>query len=415
MSNIQPIKILQIARSFGQGGGGEHVAFELHQAWRRAGVDSRVLTTEIRNEKDQPEADFVVPWVTRIPTQGRGRYLGRMIVTPVFTLAATWRLRGIRGDRMVVSHGDSFAGDICIIHAVNKASVAEKDRAGSKLWRLNPMHAWVGLRDRYMIGGLRFGRYVAISRRVATELKDLYGVPAARIAVIPNGVNIERFRPEAGDRAGVRREFGIPDNVPLLMFTGHEFGRKGLGHIIAAMAKLGADVHLLVVGADNPAPYQAIAAQNGIAAGRIVFAGRRGDLPRLYPAADAFVFPTYYEAFGLVCMEAMAAGLPLFATRAGGIEDYLFDGVNGYFITRDPDDIADRLRPVLADPVLRQRLSQGARTIAETYAWPKIAEQYLSLLRDLRSERPAIVASPHGPATVIAAPHILAEDDAGRD
>ena len=392
MSNADSIRIVQIIKAFGHGGGSEHVAFELQRAWREAGIDTRILTTEVSDEGDRPEADLVVPWVTRIPTQGRGRYLGRMLVTPLFTVAATLRLRRVRGDRMVVSHGDSFAGDICVIHAVNKASVAEKARAGNKLWRLNPMHAWVGMRDRYMIGGLRFGRYVAVSDRVATELKELYGVPAHRIAVISNGVNIDRFRPDTTERAGVRQEFGIPVDAPLLMFTGHEFERKGLSYIIAAMAKLGPDVHLLVVGADNPAPYQAMAAQAGIAEGRVVFAGRRSDLPRLYPAADAFVFPTYYEAFGLVCMEAMAAGLPLFATRAGGIEEYLTDGVNGYFIDRDADDIANRLRPVLADRALWRRLSEGARTVAETYAWPKIAGQYLDLLLELKAERTATAA-----------------------
>jgi UDP-glucose:(heptosyl)LPS alpha-1,3-glucosyltransferase len=385
----QTLQILQIVRSFGHGGGVEHVAYELQRAWQAAGIDTRVLTAAIEAPEERPAADLVVPWITRIASRGRGRYLGRMIVVPIFTLAATWRLKQVRGQRLVVSHGDSFAGDICVIHAVNRASVAEKRRLGNKLWMLNPMHLWVEFRDRMMIGGLRFRRYVAVSARVVEELKTLYGVPDARIAVIPNGVNIDRFRPEAGDRAGVRREFAIPPDAPLLLFAGHEFERKGLAHIIAAMPKLGTDVHLLVVGAGNPGPYRAMAEQAGIAPGRVVFTGGRSDLPRLYPAADAFVFPTYYESFALVCMEAMASGLPLFATRVGGIEDYLADGLNGYFIERDPDDIAARLRPVLADPALRERLGRHARATAETYAWPHIARQYVDLLHALKRERDA--------------------------
>ena len=212
-----------------------------------------------------------------------------------------------------------------------------------------------------------------------------YRVPLSRIALIPNGVNVERFRPEAGDRAGVRREFGIPPEAPLLLFAGHEFERKGLSFVIDALALLPADVHLLVAGAGDAAPYRAQADRLGIG-GRVAFAGSRSDLPRVYPAGDVFVFPTYYESFALVCMEAMASGLPLFATKVGGIEDYLEDGGNGYFIERDPADIAAKLRPVLGNPEKRQGLGAAARRTAERYAWTLIAGRYLDLLQSIESE-----------------------------
>ncbi|MGI4793836.1 MAG: glycosyltransferase family 4 protein [Janthinobacterium lividum] len=384
MEHVKPLSILQIVRAFDRDGGVEHVAYELQRAWRQAGIDTRVLTASVKNENDRLETDLVAPWLGRIATGGRGRYVGRLFVVPLFSIAATWRLRRAKGDRMVVSHGDSLAGDICVIHAVNKASLAEKRRVGNRLWMLNPINAWVGLRDRYMIGGLRYRSYVAISERVASELKQYYAVPDSRIAMIPNGVNIERFRADAVARQEVRAEFGIPVEAPLLLFAGHEFERKGLAYIVQALAKLDPEVRLLVVGGGTEGPYRTMADKAGIKADRLVFAGRRSDMPRLYAAADVFVFPTYYEAFGLVCMEAMAAGLPLFATKVGGIEDYLEDGVNGGFIRRDAEDIADRLRPVLADAELRQRLSRGARSTAEHYTWTKVAERYLELLRSLQ-------------------------------
>ena len=393
MEKVKSMRILQVTRTFGRTGGVEHVAFELQRGWREAGIDTRVLTAIVRDERDKVEAELVVPWLKRVATAGRSGYLGKILAVPVFTLAATRHLRCIRQDRLVVSHGDTLAGDVCVIHAVNKASLVEKWRSGSWIWIFNPMNLWVGLRDRRMISGLRYRCYVAISSRVAEELRRLHHVPMSRIAVIPNGVNIERFHPNVGDRAGVRREFMIPDAAPLLLFVGHEFERKGLSTIIRAMARLRPDVYLLVVGNGISGPYRAMAQQAGIAAGHVIFAGGRQDLPRVYPAADAFVFPTYYEAFPLVCIEAMAAGLPLFATRVGGIEDYLKEGVNGSFITRDPEDLAAQLQPVLADPALRRRLSLGARATAEEYAWPKIAARYLDLLRSLQHERDRVVAA----------------------
>ena len=393
LSDVEPIRILQVVRAFDRSGGMETVAFELQRAWRQAGIDSRILASSISSDANEADVDILLPWLERFPTRGRGRYLGLLLSVPLFTFAATKRQRTAGQGRWTVSHGDSLSGDICIIHAVNAASLAEKQRAGRRLWRLNPMHHWVGWRDRRSIGHLQFKRYVAISHRVKTELRELYGVPEDRIAIIPNGVNIDRFHTSRDERGAVRDEFGVPQDAPLLLFVGHEFERKGLAFVVQALAKLPAETHLLVVGNDNAAPYRAIAAAAGIAPGRIAFAGARADLPRLYAAADLFVFPTYYEAFSLVCMEALASGLPVFATEVGGIEDYVVEGQNGGFIERNADSIAARLAPVLADPALRQRLAEGARSTAENYAWPRIAQRYVDLLCSLGAASTRVAAA----------------------
>ena len=88
-------------------------------------------------------------------------------------------------------------------------------------------------------------------------------------------------------------------------------------------------------------------------------------------------------------MEALACGVPIFATRAGGIEEYMQDGVNGFGITRDAADIAAKLRPVLEDPALLARLREGARATAQDFGWPAIAARYEALLREVWLERSA--------------------------
>lgn len=380
-----PLRILQSVRTFGYGGGIEHVAYELQRAWTQLGVDSRIMTTLQTDAAYGPQTDIVAPWISRIPVKGRIGYLGKVLAVPAFTLAAARALRRAAKGRMIVSHGDLLAGDICVIHAVNAASVAEKQRAGNRLWRLNPMHALVGWRDSYAIGGLRFRRYVAVSERVKTELQHHYKVPPGRIAVIPNGVNVERFHPEPAHRAAVRAEFGIPAEARLLVFAGHEFERKGLAYVVDALSHLPTDVHLLVAGNGSHAAYKARAVSAGVDPGRVVFAGARRDMPRIYAAADAFVLPTYYEAYALVGMEALACGVPLFSTFVGGPDEYLQEGVNGHFIKRDGADIAARIAPVLADPALHRRMSEAARASADAYAWPRIARQYVDLLTGLRA------------------------------
>lgn len=383
MTILEAAGVLQIVKSIDQTGGVERVAFELQRHWRQAGVKCRVLTASASKEVNSCEIKYVVPWMARLPTRGRGCHLVLSFTVPLFTLAAERRKRALKHRGIVISHGDALTGDICIIHAVNAASLAEKKRARNKLWRFNPLNYWAMLRDFYAIGNLQFQFYVAVSYRIKTELERFYNVPSNRILIIPNGVDVNHFKPSQRYRSNVRRELAVPIDAPVLLFVGHEFKRKGLADVIKAMPHLPHETRLLVVGSDNSGPFRRLAKAVAIDPTRILFLGARSDLSRIYPAADAFVFPTYYEAFGLVCMEAMASGLPVFATKVGGIEDYLVDGTNGYFIEHDGKNIAERLCPVLSDPVLRMRLGQEARRTAEQYAWPRIAAMYLDLLRTI--------------------------------
>ena len=119
----------------------------------------------------------------------------------------------------------------------------------------------------------------------------------------------------------------------------------------------------------------------------MIFAGARSDLPTIYPAADAFVLPTLYETFALVCLEAMASGLPVLASPVGGIEDYLHDDVNGLHVQRDATEIAAKLDRLLNDRELHARLREAGIATAQNYEWKNIAQQYLTLFDELIAER----------------------------
>jgi len=388
-------EIVQVVQEISNAGGVETVAIELARVFGRNGLSNVVLASSIaENLEHTIRVERVAPWLARIPTRGLFRYIGRAVVVPLFTLAAT-RALARHPDAVVLSHGDSLRGDVLIVHAVNAQSLAEKRAAGSWRWMLNPMHLWVSLRDRFMIRGLRYRAFVAVSSRVTAELQRFYRVPSSRIHVISNGIDLSRFRRDATSGQAIRREFGIPESARLLLFVGHEFNRKGLAHAVGALDRLGQDVWLLVVGSDNPAPYRKLARKAG---DRLVFAGARSDMPALYSAADAFVLPTTYETFSLVCMEAMACSLPVFATAVGGIEDYLRDGINGFRIQTDADDIAAKLAAVFTDPSLMQRLQDGARATAQGYGWDQVGLQYIELLRQIdaakrQTHRPAVPLS----------------------
>jgi UDP-glucose:(heptosyl)LPS alpha-1,3-glucosyltransferase len=385
-------RIVQVVQELSTAGGVETVAAELARVFTRSGLPNVVLASTVSKTFEQnANVERVAPWLSLIPTRGVFRHLGRILVVPLFTLAATRAIRKRYPNAVVLSHGDSFTGDALVVHAVNAQSLLEKRNAGSWRWLLNPMHLWVSLRERWMIGGLRYRTFVAVSSRVAAELRRIYAVPSSRIRVIYNGIDLQRFSRSAESRTAIRRQFNIPLDARLLLFVGHEFHRKGLAHVIDAVDRLGDDTWLLVVGSDDPAPYRKLSPE---VQQRLIFAGVRSDLPQLYSAADAFVLPTAYETFSLVCMEAMACALPVFATAAGGIEEYLKDGVNGFQIKMDAGDIATKLAAAFADPALMRRLGEGAAATAKIYGWDRAGVEYIALLKEIGASKRGAIEEP---------------------
>ncbi len=388
--------ILQVTREIGLGGGSECVAFELHRAWLALGVDARVLTSHATEPEAENGVIFVATWLKRWGSKSRGRHLATLFAVPLFTLIASWRVRRSSGSKIVLSHGDSLVGDVCIVHSVNRACLAEKRRMGSYGWLVNPINLWVAWRDSWMFGGKRYRRVVAISERGRRELKEHYHVSDDQIVTIPNGINLTRFNPgNARSRDEVRRSLGVASDAPLVLFVGSRYRIKGLRFAIMALAEMKTKAFLLVVGDDKAVPYKALAEQLGVGE-RVIFAGARSDLPKIYPAADAFLLPTLYETFALVCLEAMASGVPVVASPAGGIEDYLQDGVNGFHIRHDPSEIATKLDRLFGDSELHARIREAGIRTASNYSWETIAAQYLSLFGELIRERAGGVNFPAG-------------------
>lgn len=379
--------ILQVSREIGLRGGSECVAFELHRAWLARGMDARVVTSHATEPEARDGITFTLARLTKWVEQSQLHYVPTLLLVPLFTLAATWKAWRMRGRKILLSHGDSLIGDVCVAHAVNSAALAEKRRTGYYGWLLNPTNLWVAGRDKLMLRGGRYRRIVAISERVRRQLKEYHQVPDERIVTIPNGINLARFNPKnAQARAEVRHGLGIAEDIPLVLFVGNQYRLKGLEFAIRALAEMKTKAILLVIGADVATPFKRLAELLGVS-DRVIFAGARTDLPMIYPAADAFVLPTLYETFALVCLEAMASGLPVLASPVGGVEDYLRDGENGFHVQRDAAEIAVKLDRVLNDPELHAQIREQGLATAENYAWEKIADQYLKLFEELVSER----------------------------
>ncbi len=212
------------------------------------------------------------------------------------------------------------------------------------------------------------------SEMVHAEIVRRYGVPAERLHVLRNGVDLERFRPPA---PGARRQRAGGASAPCWLFVGRGFARKGLDTALRALAHT-RDARLRVAGGDAPGPWQRLATRLGVAQ-RVEFLGFQRDLPALYAEADALLLPTRYDAFANVCLEAAAAGLPVVTSAANGAAE-LLRGAGGWIVddAEDVDAFADAL-DALRDPARRRRLGEAGRAVAEANGW----EAHVTALRRL--------------------------------
>jgi len=228
-------------------------------------------------------------------------------------------------------------------------------------------------------------KIIAVSEGVKMEILENYNVPEDKIVVIPNGVDLDEFKPDKVKRRKIREMHGIADDEIVLMFSGYEFRRKGLEYIIKALPQVKEEVKLLVVGKDNPEPYKKLASKLGVS-NKIIFAGFVPDIREYYAASDVFVFPTLYEPFGLVITEALASGLPVIVSEFAGATDIMNDGREGLLLKNptNPKEIAEKVNILVEDENLRKQMSRNARKTAEKYSWDIITEKTLKVYEDLR-------------------------------
>jgi phosphatidylinositol alpha-mannosyltransferase len=209
--------------------------------------------------------------------------------------------------------------------------------------------------------------------------------------IIPNGIDFPRF---------FRRYKPLPelaDGRPTVLFVGRLEKRKGLKFLLRAWPKVlerQPNARLVVVGRGRPLEgYRRFAARQGWSPEDVVFAGYvpSEDLPRYYQACDVFCAPnTGQESFGIVLLEAMAAGAPIVASDIPGYRDVLSNGVHGLLVEpRNPGAIADALCRLLSHPEQRAAMRRAGQQTAQAYDWPRVATQVLDYYAEVLARREA--------------------------
>lgn len=213
---------------------------------------------------------------------------------------------------------------------------------------------------------------IAVSPAAQRYVNDAF---PGKYEIIPNGIDFDHFAKNAVPWSEYQ------DGKINILFVGRLERRKGLRYLLEAFARLkwdNPDIRLLVVGPGNPdkESYRVLSSRN---MQDVVFLGRvpYDDLPRYYASADIFCSPaTGAESFGIVLLEAMAAGKPIVASSIEGYRGIMDDGEQGLFFTKkDSESLAKALEVLVRNPDARDRMGAVGRRTAKTYRWEVVAGQ----------------------------------------
>src|SRR5918999_819703 len=302
------------------------------------------------------------------------------LLTPLYAMVHRLRYGTCFNLRQFVESNLSF-GDISYSQFCHRAYLRQHWQAthtrglrGVLRWLDHRLHAcaepWVYWRAR---------RIIVPSQGLARELVKEYPFTEGKIHILPNPVDLEQFQPsQTFNRASFRQHLGLDTQDIVLVFIalGH-FERKGLPLLLDALRQLNEPrLKLLLVGGETNliAAYRARVSQMDLQ-NRVIFAGMQPDVRPYLWAADAFAFPSVYEVFPLVSLEAAASALPLIVTPLYGVEEFIRDGENGILVERTPEGIRRGIERFLALPLeARGAMGKQARLDMEQYGTERFVE-----------------------------------------
>lgn len=254
------------------------------------------------------------------------------------------------------------AGVSNLVHTIH--NMADKETSG-KLKR--------ALNRRYYRSGAVLP--VALNEITKGSIEKFYGVEASHIAVVANGIDLEPFKPKCS--------YALHEPARICHIGRFEEAKNHAAIVSAAelLKADGFDVFFDLYGVGSLMEDVKGAVETRGVAGEFVFHGLTDNVPGALAAGDIFVFPSLYEGMPMVLAEAMAAGLPIVASAAGGIPDMLEDGKNALLCEPDGPSLAAAVERLLRDGETRKRIGEGARRHAADFSSDAMARAYLDVYK----------------------------------
>jgi len=226
---------------------------------------------------------------------------------------------------------------------------------------------------------------IALTEDMKREMQKIY---SRDVSVIPNGIDLNNFKSVSRKKA--RSKLQIKEDEKIILFVGTLRPVKGVRYLIEAMSGINQEcpkVKLLLVGDGVDMPYLKRIVKHLNLKEFVTFVGKvpNENVSQYMAASDIFVLPSLSESFGIVNLEAMTFGLPIVATRVGGLPEIIKDGANGFLVEpKNPRQIAEKILLLLEDNELKEIISKNNKNKAKDYGWGgvvgKLEEVYRKLL-----------------------------------
>jgi UDP-glucose:(heptosyl)LPS alpha-1,3-glucosyltransferase len=247
----------------------------------------------------------------------------------------------------------------------------------TKGFTLNPLHLSYLWLERRTFANAR--AIIANSRMVRDQILRYYpATDPAKIHVVYNGIPLPDPVDKAAAKAALARELDFDPNLPVILFVGSGFARKGVTEFLEILTHLNHDYSAFVVGKEKHLARYRLRAKKFRISDKVTFTGPRRDVERFYAAADIFLFPTHYEPFSNVVLEALSYGDIVFTTRQNGAAEILEDR----YIMERPDDpeTSEKIDRLLADPEQLRREQEKAWKLSEQFSIERNVAETLKVL-----------------------------------
>lgn len=373
--SAQPKKIAIVVPKYGLVGGGEQFVFELTERLaENTQYDIHVLANKwhSRNAKisfHKIPAIFFPKWLTTLG----------------FAFFVQKKIRKLQPD-IVHTHDRIFKADIASVHSIPHLTWVKKIRGKRFPSLYDLVTGWVE-RRLYVSGGCQ--KILPVSELAAQEICQEYPFVREKLEIMPPGIDLEKFSGRNPEwRTQVRQEFGVKEDDILVLFVGMNFELKGLDQLLASLSRAqgkiqGKRFRLLVVGKGDAAKYRALVKRLGLEEDDVVFAGVRKDMEHLYQAGDIFCLLSQFDTFGMVVVEALAAGLPVIVSTQVGAKDLIREGENGFVVNRLEVERISSLLLNMAEDGRRALMAEKAKESVSGCGWQtlvrRVGELYDSL------------------------------------
>jgi UDP-glucose:(heptosyl)LPS alpha-1,3-glucosyltransferase len=302
---------------------------------------------------------------------------------------------------LIHTHDRIFRADVYTMHGIpHRRWIREVRKKGMSLFD----RALACVEDRLVSeGGCR--RFMAVSELTRRIFLEEYPVDPARVTVVRPGIDATSYAKlnRSACRREIRERFGIDPEDPVILFVSMNFAIKGLDLLLRGLGCLrkrdpAGRFRLLVVGRGDEKGYGRLARELGIG-DAVIFAGAvaREKLPEFYLAGDLYAMLSRFDTFGMVVLEAMAAGLPVLISGSVGARDIVREGENGFVIEApgDEDGVADRIGTMLGGDVLKRMGCEAGKTAREN-SWESAVDRVLAVYEDVwEDQRPVCSKMPH--------------------